>query len=180
MILLLIDLQNDYFPSGRAELVNGEAAVKNAALLLDLFRRQGLPVIHVQHVSTRPGATFFLPETAGVEIHNAVTPKPGEVVIRKHYPNAFRDTALPETLQKSGERELMIAGMMTHMCVDSSVRAAHDLGFTCTLAHDACATKDLRFGETIIPARQVHDSFVAALGMFARVAATSSILNSEV
>jgi nicotinamidase-related amidase len=169
MPLLLIDLQNDYFPGGRAELAAPEAAVEQAAGLLAAFRAQALPVIHVQHVSIRPGATFFLPDTDGVRIHERVAPAPGEIVIEKHFPNAFRETTLREILDGYGSRELVVAGMMTHLCVDSTLRAAFDLGYTCTLAHDACATKDLRFGETVIPAGQVQASFLAALGMFARI-----------
>jgi len=92
--LLIIDIQNDYFPGGRMELVGSVAASLRARALLEAFRARGLPVIHVQHVSTRPGATFFLPDTDGVRIHENVRPAPGETVPTKHFPNAFRETAL--------------------------------------------------------------------------------------
>ena len=168
--LLIIDLQNDYFPGGRMELVGSPAASLEAKALLQAFRARGLPVIHVQHVSTRPGATFFLPDTEGVRIHESVQPAAGESVVTKHFPNAFRETGLGETLRERGVDTLVIAGMMSHMCIDTSTRAAADAGFACTLAHDACATRDLAFGGTTIPAAQVHAAFMAAMnGAFAKV-----------
>jgi nicotinamidase-related amidase len=139
--LLIIDIQNDYFPGGAMELVGSWEAGCRAGELLTAFRDRLLPVVHVQHFSTRPGASFFLHGTHGVEIHPCVTPTAGEPVFPKHYPNSFRDTGLLAWLKEQGIDSLVIAGMMTHMCVDTSVRAAFDLGFACTLAHDACATR---------------------------------------
>jgi len=168
--LLIIDIQNDYFPGGRMELVGSPAASLEAKALLQAFRARGLPVIHVQHLSTRPGATFFLPDTEGVRIHRDVQPVAGETVVTKHFPNAFRETGLADTLRERGIDALVIAGMMSHMCIDTSTRAAADAGFACTLAHDACATRDLAFGGTTIPAAQVHAAFMAAInGAFAKV-----------
>ena len=92
--LLLIDLQNDYFPGGAWELAGSDAAVASAARLLAAFRAAGKPVIHIQHVAAHPGATFFRPATPGVEIHPLVAPAPGEKVVIKHFANSFRDTSL--------------------------------------------------------------------------------------
>ena len=175
--LVLIDLQNDYFPGGRMELVGADAAVGQAARLLAAFRQRGRPVIHVQHVSTRAGATFFLPDTAGVQIHAAVQPQAGEAVVVKHFPNAFRETGLQAALRDAGVTKLVFAGMMTHMCVDTTVRAAADAGFECRLAHDACATRSLAFAGVTVAARDVQTAYLAALnGSFARVQAASEIV----
>jgi len=98
-------------------------------------------------------------------------------VIVKNFPNGFRATPLLERLQALAAHQLVVAGMMTHMCIDTTVRAAFDLGFQCTLAHDACATRALSFGGTTVPAAQVHAAFVAALhGIFADARATADIL----
>lgn len=168
--LILIDLQNDYFPGGTMELVGAEAAVAQAARLLQAFRQRGLPVFHVQHIATRPGATFFLPGTPGAEIHRAVKPNEGETVVVKHFPNSFRETALLEALRAAGATKLVFVGMMTHMCVDSTVRAAADLGFQCSLAADACATRDLQLAGKHIEAAGVQLAYLAGLnGLFARV-----------
>jgi nicotinamidase-related amidase len=174
--LLLIDIQNDYFAGGAMELAGSAEAGRCAAELLAAFRARGLPVVHVQHVSTRPGATFFLPGTRGVEIHDAVAPLPGETVVRKHFPNGFRDTPLAGLLRERDAGELVVAGMMTHMCVDTTVRAAFDLGFACRLAHDACATRTLAFGGRTVAAEDVQAAFVAALsGLFARVQSAAEV-----
>jgi nicotinamidase-related amidase len=174
--LLLIDLQNDYFPGGAMELVGSAEAGARAAVLLQAFRRAGRPIVHIQHLATRAGATFFLPGTTGAELHACVTPLLGEPVLRKHFPNAFRETPLHEHLRRLDLTQLVIAGMMTHMCIDTTVRAAFDLGFQCQLAGDACATRNLiRDGEAV-PAAQVQAAFLAALdGTFARVLGVEAI-----
>lgn len=161
--LLLIDIQNDYFPGGKMELKGSAAAALAAKSVLTRFRKRSLPVMHIQHISIRPGATFFLPDTQGIEIHESVKPLPGEPVFQKNYPNAFRDTPLLEHLKTYGSVELVVCGMMTHMCVDSTVRAAFDHGFRSVLISDACATIDLSYGDVTVPAEQVHAAFVAAL-----------------
>ena len=174
--LLIIDIQNDYFPGGAMELVGSPAAGAKAGMLLQAFRQKQLPLVHIQHVSTRPGATFFLPNTRGVEIHESVAPQAGETVLQKNFPNSFRGTPLLEHLRKLQITHLVVAGMMTQMCVDSTTRAAADLGFQCLLAHDACATKSLSFGGATVPAENVQAAFLAALnGLFAKVQSTEEI-----
>ncbi len=174
--LLLVDIQNDYFPDGSMSLVNSVEAGQKAGILLEKFRSKKLPVIHMQHLSVRPGATFFVPGTPGVEINSCVTPLESEVQFTKKFPNSFRDTGLLQHLQENKITKLVIAGMMTHMCIDSTTRAAFDLGFSCTLAHDACATRDIVYSGKIMQAAQVHSSFIAALnGLFATALPTEEI-----
>jgi nicotinamidase-related amidase len=176
--LLIIDIQNDYFPGGKMELEGSEAASLRAGELLAAFRDKGMPVVHIQHISNRPGATFFLPDTEGVKIHASVTPAAQETLIQKHFPNGFRDTTLLEHLRQSGIQDLVITGMMTHMCVDATTRAAADLGFRCSLAHDGCATRALSFGATKVPAEHVHCSFLSALsGTYATVQPAKTLVD---
>lgn len=168
--LLLIDIQNDYFPDGAMELVGSPQAGAQARKLLHAYREKSLPIIHIQHIATRQGATFFLPNTAGAEIHECVAPRPGETVFQKNYPNSFRQTPLLEHLRKLEVTRLFIAGMMTQMCIDSTTRAAADLGFQCFVAHDACATKALSFGGSTVSAENVQTAFLAGLnGLFAQI-----------
>ncbi|MDD5249223.1 MAG: cysteine hydrolase family protein [Rhodocyclaceae bacterium] len=177
--LVIIDIQNDYFAGGNMALDGCDAAAANAAALLAHFRDRRLPVVHVQHLMARPQANYLVPGTVGAEIHASVAPRPDEVIVIKHFPNSFRATSLLETLQAAGADHLVIAGMMTHMCIDTTTRAAFDLGFKITLAHDACATRGLTFGATTVAAAQVHAAFVAALhGVFADAQATAKILGS--
>lgn len=174
--LVIIDIQHDYFPGGAMELEGADAAAANAAKALARARQEGVPVFHVRHLSTRPGATFFIPGTQGAEIHAAVRPLGGERVIEKNFPNSFRSTDLDRALKDAGIKELVVAGMMTHMCVDASVRHAADHGYKVTLLADACATRAQSFGGETVPARQVHAAFLAALnGFYAKVVPTHEL-----
>ena len=174
--LLVIDIQNDYFPGGAMELEGADAAGAKAAQAIRSFREKNLPVVHVRHLSVRPGSTFFLPGTKGAEVHALVTPKAGETVIEKNFPNSFRATKLEQTLKDSGVKNLVVAGMMTHMCVDASVRHAADLGYKITLLGDACATRAQSYGGEKVPAKQVHAAFLAALnGFYAKVIPTHEL-----
>lgn len=161
--LVLIEYQNDHFPNGRMPLEKSTEACLKAQEALQLYRAKQFPIIHVQHISTRPNAMHFLPCTKGIEFHPNVQPLKNETIIKKHYPNSFKDTGLLNHLIKNQINHLVIAGMMTHLSVDASVRAAYDLGFSCTVLHDACATKNLEFNNMIIPSQSVHNAFIAAL-----------------
>jgi len=164
--LLLIDIQDFYFPGGRLQLENADMAGMNAGLVLDQFRKESLPVFHVRH-NFEPGGN----------IHQYVKPKRGEKIISKDQVNAFLDTDLLETLQADSIGTLVICGMQTHMCVEAAVRAAHDLGFECLLVRDACATRALQYDEHIIPANNVHYSTIQTLqGSYTRVVTTGELL----
>jgi nicotinamidase-related amidase len=164
--LLIIDIQEFYFPGGRMQLQNPEMAGMNAGLLLDHFRSQDLPVYHVRH-NFEPGG----------DIHPYVRPEGEEPVISKDEVNAFMGTDLLELILADSVEQLVICGMQTHMCLEAAVRAAHDLGFSCLVASDACATRALQFEEHIIPAKSVHYSTLNTLqGTYARVLTTDSII----
>lgn len=168
--LILIDIQKDYFPKGKMELVNMTSAAAVARQLLDKFRKMNAPVIHIQHISTHPGATFFLPDTEGVEIHEQVKPIAGEPVIIKHSPNSFLNTNLHELLQKQGIDTLTLCGAMTHVCIDSTARTAFDLGYKSIVIENACATKDVAINGIEVPAGQVQAAYMAGLSfIFAEI-----------
>ena len=174
--LVLVDIQRDYFPGGAFPLVEPEAAATAARTVLDAFRASGELVVHVFHVSTDPEATFFRPATAGVAFHPTVAPVEGEVVLEKHRPNSFIDTGLRDVLDDADVTELVIVGMMSSMCIDSTTRAAHELGYRNTVVADACAAPDLRLGDTTVPGAAVHAAFMAALdGSFGTVTTSSSL-----
>jgi len=174
--LILVDIQNDYFPGGAVELAGMEDACGKAKELLALFREKKWPTVHIQHISARKGAGFFMPGTPGAEIHEGIRPLAGETVIQKHFPNSFRETPLLDTLRKDGIEQVVICGAMSHMCIDATTRAAADLGFSCVVVHDACATRDLQFGGKTIPAAHVHGAFMAALAWgYARVAGLDDV-----
>jgi nicotinamidase-related amidase len=174
--LLVIDIQNDYFPGGKHPLVNPLEAAQKAYELLQCFREHGGHHVHIQHISLKPDAPFFLKGDRGSDIHDSVAHFEGEPIVYKHYPNSFRETTLFATLKEWGIERVVIAGMMTHMCVDATARAAADFGFQVMIAEDACATRDLQYGDTAIPADLVHKSFLAALKSYGRVMKTEEII----
>ncbi len=125
--LILVDIQQDYFPNGRMEVVGAVEASLVAKRLLDYFRIKDLPIVHIQHIAARAGAAFLLPNTEGINFHESVRPLPNERVIVKHFPNSFRETDLQEHLRAKGVKELVLCGMMSHMCIDATTRAAFDM-----------------------------------------------------
>lgn len=175
--LILVDIQNEYFKGGERELFQPEAAAANARRLLDRFREKKEPVFFIQHINLQQGSTAFLPGTKGVEIHSSISPNAEECILVKHAPNSFYQTGLEERLLEKGIRHLVMCGMMSHMCIDTTARAARDLGFSVTLIHDACTTKDLTWNSQAIPAPTVHNAFMAALsGTFAKLASAEEYL----
>ena len=175
--LLIVDVQNDYFAHGAMALVGALPASENVKRVLATFREQHLPIVHVHHLAVSPDATFFRPGTAGAEVHANVQPVTGEKTVVKHYPNSFRETDLLEHLHGLAVTEVVVTGMMTHMCIDATTRAARDLGFACTVLGDACATRDLEVQGAHVKAADVQTAFLAALsGFYAKVQDTQEYL----
>jgi len=175
--LLLVDIQREYFPGGAVALEGAAEAACQAKRLLGHARYNHVPAIFVQHVALDPEAASFRNASPGVSLYTSIRPLPGEAVIRKHHPNSFRDTILLELLRADQVSRLVICGMMTHMCIDATTRAAFDNGFECIVAADACATRDLTFAGATAPAVMVQRAFLAALnGTFATVMNTDEIV----
>jgi nicotinamidase-related amidase len=177
--LLVIDIQNFYFPGGAIPLAGSEEASFKAKRLLEAFRARGWPVIHVRHLPKDIPLDGQGLADSQYSFHKNVAPLPGEKVVGKHYANSFRDTELNAYLIKQGIHRIIVCGMQTHMCVEAAVRAAADLGFDLTVVEDACATRDLKYGDTEISARLVHAAVLAALqGTYALVVNTDEMLKS--
>jgi len=175
---MLVEFQKDYYAGGRAPVPSSLDISQNAQQALCYAREQSLPVIHVQQISTHPNAKYFLPCTQGSDIYDMLQPIKGEQIIKKHYPNAFKDTFLLNYLNKLGIKHLVIYGMMTHLAIDATVRAARDFGFSCTVLSDSCAGKELTFHHHIIPAQEVHQAFLAALyPTYAKISSTQEYLH---
>ena len=175
--LIVVDIQNDYFPQGKWPLVGADAAADNAVRLIEAFRDAGDPVVHIRHEFTSAEAPFFTPNSEGAKLHPKVINRADEPVVLKHFVNSFRETELKSILDEQGIKELVIVGSMSHMCVDGITRAAADFGYTVTVIHDACATRDLEFNGVSVPAAQVHAAFMAALAFaYANVVSASEFL----
>ncbi len=161
--LVMVDIQKDYFPGGRKPLPEMQEACKRAADLLSFFREAAQPIFHIRHIAAKQGATFFVQDTEGADLHPLVSPRPGERVIIKNHPNGFLNTSLLGELRTVDPDEVVICGAMSNMCIDATTRAASDFGFRCVVVHDACAASDIRFGDRTVGALDVHAAFMAAL-----------------
>ena len=167
--LVLIDIQDFYFPGGALPLVEPEAAASNAGRVLAAFRERGRMIVHVGH-QVRAGGDF----------HTAVAPLPGEIVVMKSEVNAFQDTELLGLLRDAGIERLVLCGMQTHMCLEGAARAAADHGFACVVVADACATRDLERDGSVVAAEDVHRATLATLdGAYAEVVDTAALLGAE-
>ena len=177
--LILIDIQNDYFPQGKWPLTGVEAAADKAQQVLQAFRQAGDAVIHVRHEFTSEDAPFFTPGSEGAHTHAQVRNENDEPVVLKHFVNAFRQTNLRELLEQRSITDLVVVGSMSHMCIDAVVRAAADYGYNVTVIHDACATRDLEFNGKTIAAAQVHDAYMASLAFaYASVVSADEFLKA--
>lgn len=161
--LVVIDIQNEYFPGGALTLPHAERAAERAAEAIAAARRAGVHIVHIRHEEPDSDA-WFVPRSRGAETHAAVAPADGELVIVKHLPNSFIETDLAAHLATFGANRVAFCGMMTSMCVDATVRAAADLGLAPVLIDDACAAPDLEHRGRRVPADAVHAAFCGALG----------------
>lgn len=173
--ILVVDLQNEYWPQGNFPLVGIEAAAANAARVIAHARDKGDLVVNIRHEI--PEGPIFVPGSDGAQINEAVLPQGNEPVITKNFPNSFRETGLDGMLKDKGIEEVVVVGAMSHMCVDATTRAANDLGYRTTTIHDACATRDLEFDGVITPAAQVHAAYMAALAfLYGEVTCTDAFI----
>ncbi len=167
--LVIIDVQEFYYPGGAAPLVEPEKASLNASKILASFRDAGNLVVHVRHKSSK-----------GFEIHKHVAPIEGEKIFTKTEVSCFNGTDMLAYLKDNLVTDLVIVGMQTHMCLEAATRAAHDLGFEVTVVGDACATRDLEFDGVKVAAKDVHASTLATLSRtYAKVLTTQEYLAEE-
>ena len=164
--LLVIDIQEFYFPGGDMALSGPEKATSNTLELIKYFRDNGRPVIYVRH-NYEPGG----------KIYETIKPDKGDMVFSKDKANAFLGTGLGEYLKDTGIESLVICGMQTHMCVEAATRAASDMGYNCILIHDACATRDLKFNDKVVKAEDVHASTLSTLRSYAKIMSTEEFIS---
>jgi nicotinamidase-related amidase len=175
--LIVVDIQNDYFPGGKWPLSGVDAAADNAARIIAAARSAGDLVVYIRHEFTRDDAPFFSPGSEGAHLHPKVQNLPDEQVILKHHVNSFLETNLATVLERHAIEDLVIVGSMSHLCIDAITRAAADFGYKATVIHDACASCDVEFNGLTVPAAHVHAAFMSALGFgYARVVSTEQFL----
>lgn len=175
--LLIIDVQNDYFKDGKLPLYNADEALNNIVKLENHFLSNNQEVIYIKHIKNQKNADFFEVNTYGAELHPQLSVTQNSNIIEKQFPNSFYETNLQDILIKKKISQLVICGMMTHMCVDSTTRTAKELGFDPVLIHDATATKDLLYNNKKVAADAVQNSFIAALTNFSNILSTEDFVN---
>lgn len=174
--LMLIDVQQgfDHPKWGRR---NNPAAEQYMASLLQHWREQELPVIHVRHQSQEPDSPLRTGQ-AGYEFKPLTRPLAGEAIFTKQVNSAFIGTELEAYLLAKNIRQLVIVGLTTDHCVSTTTRMAGNLGFDVVLAADACATFDrLDVNGKSIPAEEIHRVHLSSLhNEFCRVRNTAEII----
>lgn len=165
--LLIIDIQEFYFPEGFNPLVKTEKASQQAGRLLTHFRDNNNLVVHIKHASSKDSL-----------IHYNVQPTDNEIVITKHHVSSYRDTKLLDYLKQHNINQVVICGMMTHMCVEAAARTSDDFGFNVILIGDACATRDIIYKNDTVKAADVHASTLGTIDRYyGRVMTTDEYLN---
>jgi nicotinamidase-related amidase len=160
--LIMVDLQRTY-REGVMRLQGVEEALVQARRVLDRTRELGRPVIHIRH-DAGIGSPYDVTAPIG-QIVDTVAPLPGELVITKQYPNSFLHTPLDEELKRLGIGNVVLAGFMTHACINSTARGAFNLGYQATIVANATATRDLpAAGGGVVPAEHVQAASLAAAG----------------
>ncbi|CAI3960429.1 Nicotinamidase-related amidase (PncA) (PDB:1ILW) [Commensalibacter communis] len=177
-VLMIIDLQNDYFPNGKFPLPNIESVSEQSKKILETARENSLPIIHIKHEWHSPEAPFFAHASEGSEINEIVKPLDNEHIVVKNYPNSFKETNVKSILDQHQCKNIIIIGAMAQMCVDATVRAGSDLGYDITVIHDAIAAQNSQFDNMNISAKEVHAVFMNALSLgYATVIDTKEIIS---
>lgn len=178
--LIVIDVQDDYFEDGKYPLHKPQEALHQINRLEAYFKKTQQPIIYVQHINLMKGASFFEVNTSGVKLHHDLNIGNKAIIVEKQYPNSFFKTNLLEILKNHAIEALVITGMMTHMCIDSTTRAAKEYGFNNLLIHDATATRDLvsADGKKVL-ATDVQTAYLCALMNFSQILSTNEFLENE-
>ncbi|KAG1193392.1 hypothetical protein G6F36_000883 [Rhizopus arrhizus] len=181
--LIIVDVQNDYFPGGRFPTDSPVETAQAIAQLMEKFRRENKEVVHVVHHSTeeqRKQLNFFEPGTPGVEIHESVKPLASEKIFIKHEVSSFVGTDLKEHLESKGIDTIIVVGMMIHNCVNSTVYSGSHRGFKCIVVDEAVNTFDQPYDGRIIKAKQIKEAFLAGIQFaYAKVKKVDDILNNN-
>ncbi|CAN1603286.1 cysteine hydrolase [Pseudomonas sp. B21-028] len=172
--LIIIDAQKEYL-AGPLALSGMDAAVANIRQLLGAARAAGRPIVHVRHLGTHGG--LFDPQGERGEFIPGLEPQGDETIIGKLLPSAFHGTELKKRLEEFGPLDLIVCGFMSHSSVSTTVRAAKNLGFRCTLVEDACTTRDLPHKGGVLSAEHVHQTEMAIMAdNFATLALTHDLI----
>ena len=169
--LIVIDVQNEYFPGGALALPDAERALPNILRLIELARERGEPVVYIQHV-TPEGSPAFAKGSSGSELLGQLDVREADPLFSKSHPSAFQETGLLEYIGQNGIKALDICGFMTQMCCDTTSREGYQRGYAVRLFSDATAARELEVDGQKIPHDTVHRVSLGALARFAQITRT--------
>ncbi|GAA5804900.1 hypothetical protein HPULCUR_010409 [Helicostylum pulchrum] len=164
--LIVVDVQNDYFPDGKLPTWNPVETAEACAKLIQKFRQEGKEVVFVQHVMKDLQAKdypFLVKGTHGVEIHDSVKPLPTEKIITKGENSSFVGTDLKEYLTSKGVKKLVVVGMMIHNCVNATVYSGVEEGFPCIVVEEAVNTMDQPYNGELVKAQDIKKAFLTGI-----------------
>ncbi|MCJ1976878.1 cysteine hydrolase [Lactococcus piscium] len=174
--LLVIDVQNDYFTGGKMTLAGADEALIKINALEAQFLAAKLPIIYIQHIKYETNADFFEVGTVGADLHPQLKHDASSIIVEKQFPNSFQGTTLQHQLEQNGVEQLVICGMMTHMCIRATTPVAESLGYAPIVISDATATRDLTVDGELMSAKQVQETMLAELSAVARLMTTNEFL----
>jgi nicotinamidase-related amidase len=160
--LLVIDLQNGMFQEGNV-VYQGDRLLQNLKELIQQARSTETSIFYIQH--NAPAGKPLEYGTNGWEIHPEITPHDHDVIIQKTTPDSFFNTSLDDELKKQGIEHLVIAGIQTEACVDTTCRRAFSMEYKVTLASDTHST----WNSQDITAQQIINHHNGVLRWFADV-----------
>ncbi len=175
--LLVIDAQQEYFaPHGKWILPDGERALERIHALIAAAREAHIPIFYITHESLEADASVFRTGSAGAALHPSLAPAPGEIVVNKHFPNAFAQTPLAAYLRQAEVDTISVSGYMTQLCCDTTTRAAEEHGFGALFAGDATAARDLTLNGVTFTHERIHEATLAVMTEFASVLTAEEII----
>ncbi|GAA5809424.1 hypothetical protein MFLAVUS_002832 [Mucor flavus] len=181
--LIVVDVQNDYFPDGKLPTCSPIETAKACAQLIQKFRQDGKEVVFIKHVmldSQVKEYPFFIKGTHGVEIHDIVKPLPTEKIISKHAVSGFVGTDLKEYLTSKGVKKLVVVGMMIHNCVNATVYSSIEEGFPCIVVDEAVNTVDQPYDGELVKAQDIKKAFLAGIQFsFSKVYKLQDVLSGN-
>lgn len=175
--LLVIDVQNDYFTGGKMTLAGADEALLKINALEVHFLAAELPIIYIQHIKYEANADFFEVGTVGADLHPKLKHDTNAIIVEKQFPNSFQATVLQEKIAENGIEQLVICGMMTHMCIRATTPVAQSLGYAPVVISDATATRDLVVNGELMPAKQVQKKMLAELSTVATMLTVTQFLS---
>lgn len=175
--VIVIDIQNEYFAGGKMPIPDGMKALQNSKRLVEFAHKHGMLVFFVRHEGAADGP-LFAKGSRFAEFHKDLQPGKNDRVITKATPSSFVGTDLKQQLDSLGIKQLIVTGLMTHMCVSSTARDAVPLGYSVIIPEDATATRDLATWDNKVVDHKVlqQSALTGVADVFAEIKTTDAVL----